>query len=54
MSRGCHGWKTLNPVEAVAQGWARRSRDTPGVVPILHHALGMRVRLDDDGMLIPV
>jgi 5-methylcytosine-specific restriction endonuclease McrA len=51
---GCHGWKTLYPTEARAQGWRLLRDDPVGVVPILHHALGMRVRLDDEGMLIPV
>jgi hypothetical protein len=52
--RGDHGWVGANPTEANAQGWSLRAGDDPLVVPVLHHGLGMRVRLDDEGMLIPV
>lgn len=48
---GDHGWVEGNPTEAHAQGWALRDNDVATVVPILHHALGMRVRLDDEGCL---
>lgn len=50
---GCHGWVEHNPVEAVAQGWALRRGDDPRVVPVEHSQLKMRVRFDDDGMIIP-
>lgn len=49
----CHSWVEHNPTEAHAQGWALRRGDDPLVVPIKYLALNMRVRLDDDGMLIP-
>jgi hypothetical protein len=49
----CHSWVEHNPVEAAAQGWGLRRGDDPLVVPVFHYPLKMRVRLDDEGMLIP-
>lgn len=49
----CHGHVTANPAEARSEGWSLQAGDDPLLVPIMHHALGMLVLLDDEGMLIP-
>jgi hypothetical protein len=53
---GCHGWVESHPAAAGAdgEGWALRRSEDPTEVPIFHHPQQMLVRLDDDGMLIPV
>jgi len=51
---GCHGWKTEWPDAAHDAHWALKRGEEPGVTPIFHHPSQAWVRLDDDGMLIPV
>lgn len=48
---GCHGWKTHHADAARAEGYARQAGDPPA--EFQHPQLKFRVRLDDDGNLIP-
>jgi hypothetical protein len=50
----CHDWVEHHATEAGAGGWVLGPADESLVVPIKHHQLPYRVRLDDEGVLIPV
>lgn len=47
----CHQWVTVNPLDAEPLGWHIAGDVDPATVPVLIHMLGMRVLLDDLGML---
>jgi hypothetical protein len=50
----CHDWVERNAVEGRSLGWVLAPSDDPLVVPIFHHPQMMQVRLDDEGLLVPV
>jgi 5-methylcytosine-specific restriction endonuclease McrA len=50
----CHDWAEGHATTAQAEGWVLGPADDPLVVPVSHHPMQMRVRLDDDGFMTPV
>ncbi|WP_306365487.1 HNH endonuclease [Nocardia sp. CC227C] len=52
-TRKCHGWVTMHPKDAAAEGWHLEAGDDPLKVPIISGLHGV-VRLADDGSITPV
>lgn len=50
---GCHGWVTVNPVEAAEEGFHLKPWESPGRKPI-HSTLHGVVLLADDGSVRPI
>jgi hypothetical protein len=50
---GCHGWVTMHPSAAWAEGWVVKSWQNPSEIPVLL-AGGQWMMFGDDGGVNPV
>jgi 5-methylcytosine-specific restriction endonuclease McrA len=49
----CHPWVEHHDDNATVEGWAVHAPTDPATVAVYHHPMQMRVRFDDEGLLVP-